>query len=265
MITSNKNDKIKNIIKLQKSPKERKKQDCHILESVKMLNEVDSDDVLEVFCSESYYSQLLINNKSNIYKNKYSVVTDNIFNNITDTVTPQGVLAIIKQKHYNIQQILENKDPLIMVIEDIKDPGNLGTIMRTAEAAGVDGIILSKNTVDIYNPKVVRSTMGSIFRVPFIIVDNVISCVKQLKAYSIKCYAAHLEGSFDYEELNYTQATAFLIGNESHGLSADLSNLADKYIKIPMLGKVESLNASIAASILMYEVFRQRKAKSKGV
>jgi TrmH family RNA methyltransferase len=146
-----------------------------------------------------------------------------------------------------------------MILEDLQDPGNLGTIMRAGEGAGISGIILSHNCVDIYNPKTIRSTMGSIYRVPFIYVEDLKEAVTLLKDNKISIYAAHLKQSQDYEKLNFKESTAFMIGNEGNGLSDQLSNMADAYLKIPMLGKVESLNAAIAASVLMYEVARQRR------
>ena len=143
-------------------------------------------------------------------------------------------------------------------LENIQDPGNLGTILRTAEGAGIDGIIMNKGTVDIYNPKVVRSTMGSIFRVPFMYCDDIMGKVDELKKSGVKVYAAALGGTRNYSEPDYTRPSAFAIGNEGNGLTDEMINAADERIKIPMLGKVESLNAANAAGILMYEAFRQK-------
>ena len=178
-----------------------------------------------------------------------------------DTKTPQGVLSVIRMPHYTEEEVMDNgKTPLLMVLEDLQDPGNVGTIIRTAEGAGVTGIIMSRGTADIFNPKTIRSTMGSIYRMPFLIVDDAVGFVKGLKARKICTYAAHLHGVHSYREEDYTKGTAFLIGNEGNGLTEKLSNLADTWVKIPMAGKVESLNAAIAASILMFETARQRRA-----
>ena len=119
---------------------------------------------------------------------------------------------------------------------------------------------MSRDTVDIYNPKVIRSTMGSVFRVPFFYTDDLEQTVLDLKARGIRVFAAHLAGTNNYEQEDYTGNTAFLIGNEGNGLTEKLSNMADTWVKIPMAGKVESLNAAIAASILMFETARQRRA-----
>ena len=146
-----------------------------------------------------------------------------------------------------------------MVLENIQDPGNLGTILRTAEGAGVNGILMSRDTVDIFNPKTIRSTMGSVYRVPFLYVEDICETVRELKNKGISAYAAHLKGIGSYDEQDYTKGTAFLIGNEGNGLTDELADLADTYIRIPMYGKVESLNAAIASAVLMYEAQRQRR------
>jgi TrmH family RNA methyltransferase len=153
---------------------------------------------------------------------------------------------------------IESKSYLIL--ESIQDPGNLGTIMRTAEAAGISGVIIGGESCDMYNPKVVRSTMGAIFRVPFIYTDNLVETINQLKAYGVTVYGAHLKGTDLYAEA-FDGSVAFLIGNEGNGLSEEVSATATRLIKIPMAGKVESLNAATSAALLSYEVYRQRLGK----
>ena len=144
-----------------------------------------------------------------------------------------------------------------MVLDNLQDPGNLGTIVRTAEGAGVTGVIMSKETVDIYNPKVIRSTMGSIYRMPFYYADDIFETVEELQKRGIKVYAAHLQGEGFYEK-DYRTGTAFLVGNEGNGLTDRITGMADEKIRIPMMGKVESLNAAIAATLMAYEALRQR-------
>ena len=146
-----------------------------------------------------------------------------------------------------------------MILEDIQDPGNLGTIMRTAEGAGAAGVIMSRGCVDIYNPKTIRSTMGSAYRVPFLYVDDLKAAIEKIRSCKIDVYAAHLKGETYYDDINYHRA-AFLIGNEGNGLREETAALADRYIKIPMSGQVESLNAAVSTAILMYEFRRQRRA-----
>jgi TrmH family RNA methyltransferase len=147
--------------------------------------------------------------------------------------------------------------PLLIALENLQDPGNLGTIIRTAEGAGVTGVIMSKDTVDIYNPKVVRSTMGSIFRIPFCYVEDFVEEMKRLNDSGIVTFSAHLQGTSFYDQ-NYRKPTAFVIGNEGNGLTDAVSGVTCQKISIPMMGQVESLNAATAATVLMYEAMRQR-------
>jgi len=138
----------------------------------------------------------------------------------------------------------------------------MGTIFRTAEGAGVDGVLLSKNCVDLYNPKTIRSTMGSIYRVPFLYVESFADLLLEMKEKEIVIYAAHLKGEEDYDSFSFRTGCSFLIGNEGKGLSGSTAAAADFYLKIPMEGEVESLNAAIAAALLSYEVHRQRKGRN---
>jgi TrmH family RNA methyltransferase len=148
--------------------------------------------------------------------------------------------------------------PLILCVENLQDPGNLGTIIRMGEAAGASGVLISGNSVDVYNPKVIRSTMGSVFRVPHLIVDDFIGTLDELKNNGIKIYAAHLDGKMSYTDADYTGGTAFIIGNEGNGLTDEAASKADCLVKIPMHGAVESLNAAIACTVLAFEASRQR-------
>lgn len=145
-----------------------------------------------------------------------------------------------------------------MILEDLQDPGNVGTILRTGEGAGVSGVFLTRTCVDITNPKVIRATMGSVYRMPFAYVEDVPSLKKVLEKRGIHLFAAHLQGKKAYYEESYQKGTAFMIGNEGKGLTDRAAGEADSLIRIPMCGQVESLNAAMAAGILMYEAARQR-------
>ena len=187
----------------------------------------------------------------------HEVVTEEQMKKLTDTVTPQGILCVVRQPSYTMEDIINHPGHrLLMILEDIQDPGNLGTIFRTAEGAGASGIIMTKGCADLFNPKVVRSTMGSIYRVPFFVTDDIEQTISLVKNAQIEVFAAHLKGEHFYDEIEYKDA-AFLIGNEGRGLKDSTASLADTYIKIPMSGELESLNASMAAGILMYEHNRQ--------
>lgn len=255
MITSTDNKRIKNVIALLEKSKARKEQDAFVIEGIKLFEEVPSDRILEVFVAESYKGP-----RAKLDKTPHEVVKDDVFRKMTDTLTPQGILCVVKKEHYKLESLLKGNDgsPCFLVLDRLQDPGNLGTIMRTAEGAGITGVIMSFDTVDIYNPKTVRSTMGSIFRVPFVYTDDLASAIGSLKAAGVECYAAHLKGTGSCYDYDYIKPTAFFIGNEGNGLSDEIANLADTYIRIPMGGQLESLNAGVSAAILMYEARRQR-------
>ena len=254
MITSASNEQIKQIIQLKEKSKVRKQKNQFVVEGIKMFSEIPDDQLVATYVSESFAEE----NKYAFKGENFEVVSDSVFKKISDTVTPQGIVAVVKQKSYSIDYIIEKRNKeksCIVVLDRLQDPGNMGTIVRTGEAAGISGIIMSKDSADIYNPKVIRSTMGSIFRVPFSIVDDLAAAVDTLKDNGITTYAAHLKGEL-YNSGSLTKDCALLIGNEARGLSEEISTKADKLIKIPMHGKVESLNAAVATAILMYEAAR---------
>ncbi len=259
MITSSTNAKIKNIVQLNTSSKARREQGVFVAEGTKMFLEAPIDSIHQVFVSESYYDKGEYLDQ--IEKLSYEIVEDSVFRKASDTMNPQGILCVIRQNNSNIKAMLVEPRPLLMVLEGIQDPGNLGTIIRTGEGAGVTGIIMDRNTADVFNPKVIRATMGSIFRVPFAYTENLPDTLIQMKKQDIRIYAAHLSGHQFYYEEDYCGGSAFLIGNEGNGLSESITEYADTCIKIPMQGQVESLNAAVSASILMYEVMRQRSIK----
>lgn len=259
MITSTSNKKIKELVAMVKKNSIGKKKNAYIIEGIRMFSELKAEEILEVFVSESFENE----NKSllkNIFP-EYETVSDRVFDSISDTKTPQGVLAVAKRKEYTLEGILKNAGrPLsLLILDGLQDPGNLGTLVRAGEGAGVSGIIMSENTVDIYNPKVIRSTMGSIFRVPFIYVKDLKEVIDKLNSKGISVYASSLEGAMEYDRPDYKKDIAFIIGNEAAGISKEILDITDKKIKIPMLGEVESLNAAVAGSILMYEALRQRR------
>lgn len=255
MITSSSNTQVKRVIQLNKKAKERNKQQIFTAEGWKMLKEAPREWLEQVFVTENFVKEY----KELLYGIDYEIVDDRIFGLMSDTQTPQGVLCLIRMPAYTLEEVLAGACPLIMILEDLQDPGNVGTILRTAEGAGVTGVLLSRNTVDLFNPKTIRSTMGSVYRMPFLYVEDLCDILPELRAREIKTYAAHLQGKRFYDGENYTKGTAFFVGNEGNGLSEHLSGKADRLIRIPMEGNVESLNAAIASSVLMYEAYRQRR------
>ena len=256
MITAASNKKVKNLVNLIQKSKARREQDVFITEGIKMFLEADRKIIEEVYVSESFFEKGTV--KEKLEQCNYEILTDELFRKVSDTQTPQGVLCVMKQYHYKLEDLFQKDNPLFLILEDIQDPGNLGTMVRTAEGAGVDGIIMTKGTVDIYNPKTIRSTMGSVYRMPFFYTEDLLGVMKELQKRNVKLYAAHLKGNQFYHQMDFKQATAFLIGNEGNGLRDETAAAADVYMKIPMEGKVESLNAAVASVILMYEAARQR-------
>lgn len=266
IITANSNPKIKNINKLNKNASFRKEEDVFIVEGIRMFRELPVERVKQVFISETAYRKYIseLSAKGITEQDRrLVVVSDSVFQSMSQTKSPQGLLAVVERYHYTINGLISVMDKretgnTFLILESIQDPGNLGTIVRTAEAADVTGIIIGGDSCDIYNPKVVRSTMGTIFRVPFVYVDDLAGAVDRLKEHGIVVYGAHLDGQDLYKGM-LEKNSAFLIGNEGNGLTAELSAKADRLIRIPMAGQVESLNAAISATLLAYEAYRQRK------
>lgn len=262
MITATSNKRIKWLVSLSEKSKERKKEGVFLVEGIKMFEEAMDDYIQEAYVSESFFSKYSEEKEimAKLKKTSYEIVSDEVFRKISDTKTPQGILCIMKQYKYTLEDLLKKENPMFVLLEDIQDPGNLGTIVRTAEGAGVDGIIVTRETVDIYNPKTIRATMGSIYRMPFIYVDSLKDVIEILQKNKIFVYAAHLQGKNYYDSFDFKKGCAFLIGNEGNGLRKETADLADSYLKIPMEGSVESLNAAVATSLLMYEAYRQRRS-----
>ena len=250
---------MKNLSNLINKSKERRKQKLFVVEGPRMCFEAPKDWVKAIYMSESFYNDDRYSSEKAEVSHMTEVVSDSVFKSISDTQTPQGIMAIVKMPEYKLEDVLDGERTHLLLLESIQDPGNLGTMIRTGEGAGVSGIIMNKTTVDIFNPKTIRSTMGSIYRVPFVITEDVPEIIKRLHENNIKLYAAHLKGKLSYDEPDYTGACGFMIGNEGNGLSEEIADMADSYIIIPMEGKVESLNAAISATLLMYECNRQRR------
>lgn len=257
MITSLNNEQVKNIIQLNQKTKARRKQGLFVAEGRKMFGEAPRDWISRVYVTESLSGDEKL--MKNVRELPYEIVADPVFRQMSDTQTPQGILTVLKTPSHTMETILQKKNPLLMVLEDLQDPGNAGTIIRTGEGAGVDGVLLTKTCVDVTNPKVIRSTMGSIYRMPFLYVEDVVSLKERFQTANIRTYAAHLKGKNFYDGEDYHGGTAFLIGNEGNGLTEQAAEAADCLIRIPMCGRVESLNAAMAAGILMYEAARQRR------
>lgn len=257
MITSASNGRIKTLIQWNKKAKARKEADVFLVEGVKMFLEAPAERIQSIYVAESFRSDSAVQSK--LQRCSYETVADEVFARISDTQTPQGILCVMRQYHYTMERLCGGERPLLLLLEDIQDPGNLGTMLRAGEGAGIDGVIMTAGTADVYNPKTIRATMGSIYRMPFLYTDNLIQTIERLRRRDIAVYAAHLKAEVCYDKCDYRRAAAFLIGNEGGGLREETAKAADTYLTIPMAGQAESLNAAVAASVLMYEAARQRR------
>lgn len=257
MITSSSNSQVKNVINLLKKSGERKRRGLFVIEGIRMFTEIPKERIVKVYASESFACA----NEQLLKEFDYEMVSDRVYEQMSDTKTPQGIMALVEMLSYTIEDIAGSEMPVIAMLENIQDPGNLGTIVRSAEGAGATGIIMSADTVDIYNPKTIRSTMGSLFRMPFIYVDDIVETAKELRKRNIRLLAAHLKGENNYFNENLAVPMALMIGNEGNGLTQRLTDEADLLVKIPMEGGLESLNAAVSTAVILYEAYRQRYHK----
>ena len=205
MITSTANGKVKRLINLKKKRKLRDEEHVFLVEGIRMFREVPVDELQEVYVSESFYKKekVLVNAIAGQAGVHIEVLTDTVFAHASDTKTPQGVLCVVRQKSYKLEDLLKGEKRHLLVLDNLQDPGNMGTIVRTAEGAGVTGVIMSRDCVDIYNPKTIRSTMGSIYRMPFYYAEDILKAIRKIKDAGIKVYAAHLDGEKSYDEEDY--------------------------------------------------------------
>ena len=270
MITSTSNQQMKDLAALLKKSKERKVNKVFVVEGTKMVAEAPKNWLRKVYVSETYEKNSqneavlrVFSKDAATYGYVMETVSDSVFKSVSDTQTPQGIMAVVSMPEYSFEQLIDGDKTHLLILESIQDPGNLGTMIRTGEGAGITGVIMNKTTVDLFNPKTIRSTMGSIYRMPYYVTEDLSATLEALKEQGVALYAAHLKGEHSYDEEDYTKACGFLIGNEGNGLSDEIADQADTYIKIPMEGQVESLNAAISATLLMYEANRQRRKREK--
>ena len=253
IITSASNKIVKYVRALAATKKARDESDAFVVEGAKFVSEIgDGWETELVVVSESFA-------KANCLKKHRAaplyVTSDRVFASISDVKQPQGVLAVVRQRVYAIDDMLMAENPLLILLEDMQDPGNLGAVLRLTHGLGACGVILSDNCVDVYNPKVVRSSAGSIFHIPFARL-HLPTAITALKDRGVRVFAAKGDGLHQLHRLDFCAPTAFVIGNEARGLSAEIAALADADVGIPT--KSESLNAAVACGILVYEAFRQR-------
>ncbi|MDD6504990.1 MAG: RNA methyltransferase [Lachnospiraceae bacterium] len=261
MITSTANQQMKNLAALQRKSRERKARGLFVAEGPRMCFEAPREWVQSIYVSESFLQDEKMQQQLKDFDYPYEVVADSVFCSVADTQTPKGIMTVVKIPTYELQDLLQQERTQLLILEGVQDPGNLGTMLRTGEGAGITGVIMDRTTVDLFNPKTIRSTMGSLYRVPYYIAEDLGATIEAVKAQGVRLYAAHLAGELSYDRPDYTGACGFLIGNEGNGLSDEIARMADTYIRIPMQGQVESLNAAMSAGILMYECNRQRRSR----
>ncbi len=290
-ITSTGNKLIREVRDLEKKARARRESGLFIAEGERLCSEIPASYIERIFVADDYDGRLpeftgevshdvqsvqtrveadataaqasrhlLRSPDTGEQRNRVSQRAPKIFQvprelmeHMSDTKNSQGILAVVRQKKYT-----ELPGDFFLILDTLQDPGNMGTIFRTAEAAGVDGILMNRDCVDVYSPKVVRATMGAMFRMPFMVSDDLPAEIQRMKSVGVQLYAAHLRGTKNHWDFDYRQPTAFMIGNEGNGLQDAIADLADTYLRIPMMGHTESLNAGVAASVLMYEALRQR-------
>ena len=197
MISSAQKTQVKNIIKLNQKAKARREQGLFIAEGRKMFLEAPDDWIEKIYVAESMLEDEEVMTK--VRRFSWEAVENGVFRQMCDTQTPQGILTVLRQPSYELEDLLKEEKPLLMVLEDLQDPGNAGTIIRTGEGAGVSGVFLTKTCVDITNPKVIRATMGSVYRIPFFFVEDVVSLKQKLQGRGIRFFAAHLQGKNSYD------------------------------------------------------------------
>lgn len=262
IITSKDNEIIKNIRKL-KDKKYREQENKYIIEGIKLIEEAVEEKAkidTVIVCEDCIENETIEQNLMyEIAKYNCIYVSQKVFSAVTEVTNPQGILAVVNKEN-NEDDIDYNQD-VILVLDGIQDPGNLGTILRTVDSCGLNQIVISSKTADAYNPKVVRSTMGAIFRVKVIISQDLTKTLKEIKKHKFKVVATSLKTQGSIYDVDYSKK-AIVIGNEANGVSNEILELADIKAKIPMLGKTESLNASVATSVILYEYVRQ-KIKNK--
>ena len=253
IITSVQNARIKHVVALQLKSSLRREKGLFVVEGQREIEHCIACgyEITELFVIDSLgYSGGI----------PATVVTPQVYEKMAYRERTEGIIAVAKCKEHRLTDLHLKEKPLVVVIESVEKPGNLGAILRTAEAAGVDAVMVCDPLTDLYNPNLIRASIGGVFSVP-VAVCNSKDCIAFLKAHKIRILTAQLQDSYDYYDYDMHEATAIVMGTESTGLTQQWREAADAHIRIPMLGRLDSLNVSVSAAILMYEAVRQRNSK----
>ena len=240
IITSVQNTRVKHVVALQQKSSLRREEGLFVVEGQREIEH----------CVACGYEVV------ELYK-KDENVNAVVYEKMAYRGSTEGMIAVVKCKEHTLKNLRLKEDPLIVVLESVEKPGNLGAVLRTAEAAGVDAVIVCDPLTDVYNPNVIRASIGGVFCVPTAVCSSE-ECIAFLKAHQVQILTAQLQDSYEYYDYDMRQATAIVMGTESTGLSQQWREAADAHIRIPMLGRLDSLNVSVSAAILMYEAVRQR-------
>ena len=261
VITSKDNEFVKHVKKL-KEKKYRDQSQEFIIEGIKLVKEAieEKANIKQIIICDNCENSGIIPKDLMYEIAKYNCVyvTENILKTMSDVNAPQGIMAIIGRN--NKEKDIDYSQDIIVALDDIQDPGNLGTILRTVDSIGLNQILVSKGTADCYNPKVVRSTMGAIFRIRIIECEDLEQTLKETQKNNFKLIVSSLQTNNSLYDIDFDKKV-IIIGNEANGVEPQIQGMADEKIKIPMLGKTESLNASVATGIILYEYVRQKITK----
>ena len=265
IITSVQNARIKHVVALQQKSSLRREEGLFVVEGQREIEHCIACgyEIVEVFSRSEECGV-----RSNEWGAPHTtIVTPQVYEKMAYRGSTEGIIAVAKCKDHSLSSLLTphssllgTPNPLIVVLESVEKPGNLGAILRTAEAAGVDAVIVCDPLTDIYNPNLIRASIGGVFSVP-VAVCNSKECIAFLKERGIRILTAQLQDSYEYYDYDMRRATAIVMGTESTGLTDQWREAADAHIRIPMLGRLDSLNVSVSAAILMYEAVRQRNSK----
>ncbi len=259
LISSLQNPSVKNLVKLTKA-RERKVQNLFVIEGARELSLALASDyfIEDVYvCRELFTSTRYPDVLDSIAEKRVIDITLGVFEKVAYRTSSDGIIALARPKLHTLSDIHLSDNPFIIILESVEKPGNLGAILRSADAAAVDAVIICDMQTDIYNPNVVRSSVGGVFTVTTAVCSSQ-EAMDWLDENKIASYAAELEAAEWYHDIDYRGSTAIVMGTEADGLTDSWLNYATKRIKIPMMGKIDSLNVSVSTAVLTFEAMRQR-------
>ena len=249
-ITSVQNARIKHVVALQQKSSLRREEGLFVVEGQREIEHC-------IACGYEISELFVLDTLDYIGSLPATRVSSQVYEKMAYRGSTEGLIAVARCKDHRLKDLNLKENPLIVVLESVEKPGNLGAILRTAEAAGVDAVIVCDPLTDLYNPNLIRASIGGVFCVPTAVCTSQ-ECIAFLKEHGVRILTAQLQDSYEYYDYDMRQATAIVMGAESTGLTSQWREAADAHIRIPMLGRLDSLNVSVSAAILMYEAVRQR-------